>query len=103
MLFCPKCHSIMMPKKIKDKTVLACSCGYTTDAKGIVISEKCNAKQECIETVEKFETRPVIDVECPKCGNKKACTWERQMRAADEPATKFFECTKCKHIWRDYL
>ncbi|RJQ19012.1 hypothetical protein C4580_05525, partial [Candidatus Woesearchaeota archaeon] len=21
---------------------------------------------------------------------------------ADEPATRFFKCTKCKHTWREY-
>ena len=104
MLFCPKCGSIMMPKKIKDKTFLSCSkCGNIADAKGVVISEKCNAKRECVEVVEKFETRPLAEVECPKCGHMKARTWERQMRAADEPATKFFECEKCKRTWRDSL
>ena len=45
MLFCPKCGSIMMPKEIKGKKMLACSCGHKQDAKGAVISEKCNVKQ----------------------------------------------------------
>ncbi|MBW2973098.1 transcription factor S [Candidatus Woesearchaeota archaeon] len=102
MLFCKKCGGIMMPKKDNGKTFLVCpKCGYKTGAKGAVISEKCKSKDDCIEVVEKIETRPLVDEECPKCKHKKARSWEKQMRAADEPPTRFYECEKCKHIWRE--
>lgn len=103
-MFCPKCGSIMVPKADGGKKVFSCKCGYTgkDDLKGIKFTEKIK-KNKDIEVIEKeIETYPLTDAHCPKCSNKKARFWEMQTRAADEPATKFFKCEKCKHIWRDY-
>lgn len=105
MQFCPKCGSILMPKKEGKKTVLACSrCSYkSSDTKDLSIKESVKEKPKDVGVVEKdVETLPTTDAECDKCGNNKAYYWEVQTRAADEPATKFLKCTKCKHIWRDY-
>jgi DNA-directed RNA polymerase subunit M len=102
MLFCEKCGSIMLPKKEGEKTFVVCpKCGHKADAKGIVIIEKCKSKNDCMEVVENVETRPQVEEECPKCQHKKARSWEKQMRAADEPPTRFYECENCKHIWRE--
>jgi transcription factor S len=104
MMFCPKCGSILMPKKEGNKTVINCSCGYTDNKKGpINVKEIVQEKKE-IETVEnEVEVYPLTnDAECPKCGHKRAYFWEIQTRASDEPATKFMRCEKCRHIWRDY-
>ena len=40
-------------------------------------------------------------VPCPKCGHTAAYFMEVQTRSADEPATLFFRCEKCKHNWRE--
>ena len=102
MLFCKKCGGILLPKKSNGKTLLICpKCGHKEAAEGTVISEKCKSKDDCMEVVEKIETRPLVDEECPKCGHKGARSWEKQMRAGDEPPTRFYECEKCKHIWRE--
>ncbi|MGB9675261.1 MAG: RPA12/RPB9/RPC11 RNA polymerase family protein [Candidatus Nanoarchaeia archaeon] len=46
-------------------------------------------------------TYPIVDAECPKCGNKTAYWWMQQILSGeDEPETQFFRCTKCKHTWR---
>jgi len=58
---------------------------------------------EIIDSDEELKAMPIMKVECPKCHNHEAYFWEVQTRAADEPATKFQKCTKCKHVWRDYL
>ena len=56
-----------------------------------------------IEVVEEKNTiDPIVDAECPKCGNMKAEYWEIQTRSADEPPTRFHRCTKCRHTWREY-
>lgn len=103
-MFCPKCGSILVPKKEGDETISVCSCGYSS--KGTVeIKESIKGKSHKVEVVEdreKFETLPKMKAECPKCHNNEAYFWEVQMRAADEPATKFLKCTQCRHIWRDY-
>jgi DNA-directed RNA polymerase subunit M len=104
MLFCPKCRSIMMPRAEGTKRVLACSCGYKAEAGTITISEsKKKEEPRDIAAVEKdVDVRPRTEAECPKCRHTEAFAWERQTRAGDEPPTKFLQCTKCKHTWRDY-
>jgi len=102
-MFCPKCGSIMLPKKEKVKTYMSCSCGYTDKKTGKVEIKETIAEEKEIEPVEDIEIYPLTDgVECSKCGHTKAYFWEVQTRASDEPATKFLKCEKCKHIWRDY-
>jgi transcription factor S len=104
MMFCPKCGSIMMPKKEKTKSYMICSCGYTNKkVQKLEIKEEIKDNKEIEAIEEQIEIYPLVDdVECPKCGHDKAYFWEVQTRASDEPATKFLKCEKCKHIWRDY-
>ena len=103
MMFCPKCGSILMPKKIDNKTVMSCSCGYSDKkAEKLEIKEEIKGRKEIQAVEEEPEIHPLTDAECPKCKHDKAYYWEIQTRASDEPATKFLKCEKCKHIWRDY-
>ena len=104
MMFCPKCGSLIMPKKEDNKTVLKCKCGFESkDKVDGTIKEEIKQKEDISGVAdEDFETLPLTDVECPKCKHKQAYFWEVQTRAADEPPTKFLKCQKCKHIWRDY-
>jgi len=41
-------------------------------------------------------------VRCSKCGHNEVFAWQIQTRAADEPPTTFYRCTKCGHTWREY-
>jgi len=106
-VFCKKCGAILLPKKEGNKVVTKCSCGYkAVDAGSGVISEKVKNDNKRVEVVDEdkdLDALPKMKVECPKCKNTEAGFWEVQTRASDEPATKFMKCTKCKHIWRDYL
>lgn len=99
MKFCPKCGSILIPK---DK-YLCCSCGYKENASETKLTEKIKQDNRKIGIAEegKNDVRSVIEETCPKCGYRLCYTWEIQMRSADEPATRFFECQKCHHKWRD--
>ena len=103
MLFCPKCGSLMRPKMEKGKKVVACGCGYKCIAESVTITEcsKCNQK-DVVVVENEISANPIVDAECAKCGPTKAEAWEVQTRAADEPATRFFRCVKCKHTWREY-
>lgn len=105
MQFCPKCGSIMIPKKEGKKTIVSCSrCSFkSSDVEDLSFKESVKEKPKDVEVVDKdIETLPTTKADCEKCGNDTAYYWEIQTRAADEPATKFLKCTKCKHIWRDY-
>lgn len=103
-MFCPKCKSILLPKKKGSKVQMVCSgCGLVSQEGKTVISEKITAKRDDVEVVHKeTEPLPTTDVICPKCGNKKAYYWFLQTRASDEPETQFLKCTACKHQWRVY-
>ena len=103
-MFCPKCGTILLPKKDGNKRILACSCGYKNkDSSQVTIKEEKLERQKDIEVIDKkHETLPVMDADCPKCGHKKAYFWLMQTRASDEPETKFLKCVSCNHTWRDY-
>lgn len=103
MMFCPKCGSLLIPKK--NKSVLACSCGYTNKEKvNIKLSEEIEKKGkiEVMDEKDDLKTLPITDAECPKCKHGKARFWTTQTRSADEAETKFMRCEKCGHVWRDY-
>jgi DNA-directed RNA polymerase subunit M len=102
-MFCPKCGSILRPKDKCGKKVLYCACGFTKSSEGefTELKEKTDSAKK-IEVVEPLEINPKIKVTCEKCGNNVAYYWTQQTRSADEPETRFFKCTKCKHTWRDY-
>ncbi|MBN1792299.1 transcription factor S [Candidatus Woesearchaeota archaeon] len=104
MMFCPKCGSLLRPKSDKKKKVLACSCGYTSkEVESATIKEQVVKDEREVAVVEENDDQlPETDAECPECGNGRARYWLQQMRAGDEPETKFLKCTKCKHVWRDY-
>ena len=104
-MFCPKCGSILLPKKEGKKTTASCSCGYkSSSSEAISLSEEVKGAKnvEVIETRHDLETLPIIDAKCQKCEHEKARFWTLQTRAGDEPETKFMKCVKCGHTWRDY-
>ena len=103
-MFCPKCGSVLLPKREGNKKVIVCSCGYkSNNIEQTKITETVNKKEKEVEVIEKeIETLPKIDAECEKCGHKKAFFWTMQTRAGDEPETKFMRCEKCRYTWRDY-
>ena len=105
MVFCPRCGSILLPKKEGSKKMFVCSCGYKTNkVEDVKIKEAVSKKEKDVEVVDKgkLDTLPKTKVECSKCGNNEAYFWTVQTRAGDEPETKFLKCTKCEHTWRDY-
>ena len=99
-MFCPKCGSILTPRKQQGKTVIACSCGYRSGETEIKLKteKKEHRDMEVVEAVP--ETSPLTDENCPKCGHTKAYYKEVQMRAADEAPSVFYKCAKCGRIWK---
>jgi transcription factor S len=104
MMFCKKCGSMLRPKVVRDKKVMACSCGYVAESSSNTLtfsSKRGDEPAKAVEVVEKeISVHPIVDEECAKCKNPQAYTWSQQMRAGDEPETQFFKCTKCGHQWR---
>jgi DNA-directed RNA polymerase subunit M/transcription elongation factor TFIIS len=50
---------------------------------------------------DEINVLPTTRITCNKCGNKRATWILRQMRSSDEPESRFYTCTKCKHKWRE--
>lgn len=104
MLFCKKCGSVLLPKKEGSKKILICPrCNFKTkEITETKIKEKIKQKKPLEIIEEEKETHPIIEIECPKCKNNEAYFWTIQTRGSDEPETRFYKCTKCKYIWREY-
>jgi len=52
---------------------------------------------------EQENTRPTCDKECPDCGEETVHEWwMEQTRASDEPPTRFYECTECGNVHKEY-
>ena len=111
MEFCPKCGSLMMPKKVKGKVVLICvSCGFekTVESAKIAelyeISEKIHhsPKEEIAVIEENLETAPTEHIVCPKCGYDEAYVIEIPTISEDMDAEAiYYKCKKCRYSWRE--
>ncbi|OVE74601.1 transcription factor S [archaeon D22] len=103
MQFCPKCGSLLTPKKENDKVIMGCACGYNNKkAEPVQLKEEIKDEEKLEIVSDEPEAMPLTDAECEECGHTKAYYWVQQTRASDEPETKFLKCEKCKHTWRDY-
>ncbi len=93
------CGGMMVPAGNKRQCR---SCGSVVDRK---MQAKLVTQQEKKDIVV-FERNdpdlPKIEKECEKCGNSEAFFLVIQTRSSDEPPTRFFRCTKCRHTWREY-
>ncbi|HIH31736.1 TPA: transcription factor S [Candidatus Woesearchaeota archaeon] len=103
MMFCPKCGSMLRPKIVRDKRVMACSCGFVDSKEsGKVKFTERKTEDSKVEVIDnEASAYPIVDAECPKCKHTKAYSWTQQMRAGDEPETHFNKCVKCSHTWRE--
>lgn len=108
MRFCEKCGNILLVKKKTKNIYLVCrKCGRETKFKGekLTISEVSHEPRRDIVVMGKDEVvaeLPKTKIMCPKCENMEAYWWMQQTRAADEPPTLFYKCTKCNYSWRSY-
>jgi len=68
------------------------------EIKEIVGDEK---EMVILEENQEDNALPTTEATCSKCQHALAWYWLRQMRAGDEPETKFLKCTQCKHVWRE--
>lgn len=96
-MFCPKCSNLLMPKDGKMK----CSCGYVEQG-GKISDRKKSVKEIAVVEEKSMEVLPKIKYDCKKCKSNEAYFWTLQTRSSDEPETRFFKCTKCSNVSREY-
>ena len=114
MKFCPRCGSLMTPRKIDGRLVWVCpTCGYQEEATAAQaapqlavfrheIKHDVKERLVVIDKDAKPETLPKTRAVCPRCGYHEAYYWVVQTRKADEPPTRFFKCVRCGYVWREY-
>ena len=96
MEFCPKCKSILSPKKGK----VVCSCGYSKKSE-VSLNEEFDQKDLIIlDEDNEHIGDSTIPLTCWNCGNVGVYFWMHQMARADEAPTRFYQCKKCKKVWR---
>ena len=102
MEFC-ECGGMMSPEG--DEWVCR-RCGKRKPKSGekvVVSGEGIKKKEIPVVDFEKQKDKiSTIDEPCPKCGARETMWRIQQTRGTDEPATRFFRCTKCGHTWREY-
>ena len=88
-------------KRILDPvTKVICGHSEPTSGENTTTRKRIDRKIVVTESIE--GTLPTVKIICEKCKNNEATWVIRQTRAADEPATRIYQCTKCKHKWREY-
>ena len=114
MDFCPKCESLLTPKRVKSGNqvllVLACNkCGLKTKEKeentkfkGKAIQHSIKQLVSVIDKENQLSILPTIQVTCTICGNSSAFAWQVQTRGTDESSTQFLRCTRCNYTFREY-
>ncbi len=105
MLFCPKCGGVLVPKNEKNEKKMVCTrCGSEYKLReDLNLIEKVSKGTGVIDVSElPKEIAQKTRIKCPECGNEEAYFWVEQTRAADEPPTKIYKCTKCGYMWREY-
>lgn len=108
MKFCEKCGNLMLVERRRKHIFLVCrKCHKEVRAKDekIALTEAMREPRKEIIVMGKDEgvaELPKTRIMCPKCENVEAFWWMQQTRAADEPPTLFYKCTKCGWSWRSY-
>jgi len=86
----------------KDNNIVCRKCGYKKDKKGkTIVVTKQKEKELTLLEEDSGSVLPKTKIKCPKCANNEAFWILRQMRGSDEPESRFYTCTKCKHKWRE--
>jgi DNA-directed RNA polymerase subunit M len=110
MEFCDECGSMLQPKKIDGKVVMACpKCGEgkELDKKDQVLTQEVKRDEGetmvVIENPDEIKTMPTKPMHCSKCKKvQETQYWTLQTRSGDEAPTQFYRCTVCKQTWREY-
>ncbi len=107
-MFCPVCGNLLIAKEEKGKRKYVCPMGHKVNMENVnqeITVYNSSKQKKAIEAIvieEEYRALPKTTTICPKCGNTEAYWILRQTRSADEGETRYFICTKCKAVWREY-
>jgi transcription factor S len=98
--FCPKCKTLLIPKKISDKFFLKCgNCDFIRELKKkefLVTHEKIKSKEFVGKGIKKNENIfATYKHKCKKCGYDKAQILDLGIFYSDEDNLIMLKCGKC--------
>ena len=110
MEFCKddECGGLLVSEKVDGEAVMKCrDCGTVHDVDGSYrvteTKEEDPMDRLNVNEGDNEETEhPTTEKECPACGNMECEFWMKQTRASDEPATRFYRCTDCGNVHKEY-
>ena len=105
MKFCPECKSVIIPRTVKNETLLLCNqCGWYEIHKGkvsLIENEKIEKAPEQGEGVASSEDNSEGFInKCPECGYDKAEVQDLGVQYSDEDTLILVKCCKCGHVER---
>ncbi|MFB6291970.1 MAG: transcription factor S [Candidatus Nanohaloarchaea archaeon] len=109
MEFCEECGGMLVSENDGEGVMKCRNCGQAheveegdyrvTEEKEEDPMDRLNISEEDDES----STRPTTMKECPSCGGETEHEWwMEQTRASDEPPTRFYECTECGNVHKEY-
>lgn len=115
MKFCDECGGMLVSEKENGESKMKCrNCGEfqedidedemkVTEEKEEDPMDRLNVSSED----DQETTRPTTMKECPNCSEdsddeKQHEWWMEQTRSSDEPPTRFYECTECGNVHKEY-
>eukprot|EP00884_Botryococcus_braunii_P003522 jgi/Botrbrau1/13170/Bobra.242_1s0007.1 len=102
--YCPTCSNMLMLDGQIPPRLVCESCPYMYTIRQSIYQEAVLKRKEVDAVHDEASantSRAKTEAPCPKCDHRVAFFEERQTRSADEAATIFFECAKCKHKWKE--
>jgi DNA-directed RNA polymerase subunit M len=78
------------------------SCGYVEKGETKITDKKVKKVEIAVMQEKMIDDLPKTKYDCKKCGHNQAFFWTLQTRSSDEPETRFYKCTKCNTVNREY-
>lgn len=103
--FCPTCANLLQVQNINGENLFVCdTCPYIYSidkkiTKGVALKRK--EVEDVFGGEKAWENVARTAATCEACGHQEAYFKEFQTRSADEPATLFYRCVKCKQYWKE--
>jgi DNA-directed RNA polymerase subunit M len=112
MKFCEEesCGGMLVSEKENGDQVMKCrNCGKLHDMEGESLTVTTEKEEDPMDRLnvsssdDEETTRPTTNKECPNCGKEQEHEWwMEQTRSSDEPPTRFYECTECGNVHKEY-
>ena len=107
MKFCETCGNVLTVKSSGENKSLFCrKCkkSFPLTDEVVICSSFADKDKEILVFDENADSEfPTTTVMCPQCNEMVEAFWTmQQTRGGDEAPTRFYECKKCRHRWREY-